>query len=78
MRELLQRAIAEVEKLPAETQDAIATRLLAEVTDEREWTARFESTSDEQWDQLAAMARRAITAAPTTSIEKAFPPKPDA
>src|SRR5437879_4427487 len=35
MRELLQRAIAEVEKLPVETQDAIATRLLAEVTGER-------------------------------------------
>ena len=35
MTTLLQRAVAEVEKLPAEDQDAIAVRLLAEVEDER-------------------------------------------
>jgi hypothetical protein len=46
----------EIEKLPAEVQDAIATRLLAEVADEQAWAARFAATTDEQWDRLAAMA----------------------
>ena len=75
MRELLQRAIAEVEKLPVETQDAIATRLLAEVTDERDWATRFEATTDAQWDSLAEMARRAITGGSATPLEDLFPPK---
>ena len=54
MTRRLQRAIAEAEKLPAEDQDAIVTRLLAEVEDERQWTARFASTTDSQWDCLVA------------------------
>ena len=37
MTTLLQRAVAEVEKLPPEDQDAIAARFLAEVEDERQW-----------------------------------------
>ena len=36
MTELLRRAIAEIEKLPDERQDAIATRLLSELQDEQE------------------------------------------
>jgi hypothetical protein len=43
MTELLQRLIAELEKLPEDEQDAIATRLLAELEDERAWKVRFES-----------------------------------
>ncbi|MSQ23989.1 MAG: hypothetical protein EXR58_05500 [Chloroflexi bacterium] len=78
MRELLQRAITEVEKLPAETQDAIATRLLAEVTDEQEWSLRFESTTDTQWGELAAMARRSVSDGSTTPLEDLFQPKPPA
>jgi hypothetical protein len=58
MTELLRHAIAEVEKLPAEDQDAIAARLLAEIDDDRAWEARFRSTTDEQWEAIAAMARR--------------------
>lgn len=75
LRELLQRAIAEVEKLPEETQDAIATRLLAEIADEREWAARFDSTTDDQWKRLAEMAHRDIADDPTTPLEDVFPPK---
>ncbi|MEQ9239046.1 hypothetical protein [Coleofasciculus sp. E2-BRE-01] len=40
MTELLQRVIAQLEKLPEEEQDAIATRLLAELEDERAWKIR--------------------------------------
>ena len=60
MTELLQRAIAEIEKLPGDAQDAVATRILENLADEQAWTERFEATSTEQWDRLAEMARREI------------------
>ncbi|MFB2939155.1 hypothetical protein ACE1B6_28220 [Aerosakkonemataceae cyanobacterium BLCC-F154] len=63
MTELLRRVIAEIEKLPEAEQDAIATRLLAELTDEQAWQVRFESTTDKQWDSLAAKVRQEITEA---------------
>ncbi|MGA9378512.1 MAG: hypothetical protein WBV73_07050 [Phormidium sp.] len=61
MTELLRRVIAEIEKLPEAEQDAIATRLLAELKDEQAWQVRFESTTDEQYDLLAAKVRQEIT-----------------
>jgi len=75
MTELLQRVIAELEKLPQEEQDAIATRLLAELEDERAWKVRFESTTNEQWDRLAQMVRQEIVAGDTTPLDEVFPPK---
>jgi hypothetical protein len=42
MTELLQLAIAEIEKLPAEEQNAIATRILAELKDEQKHINRRE------------------------------------
>ena len=74
MTELLQRAIAELEKLPPETQDAIATRILADLTDEGAWAARFAATSDEQWDHLAEKVRRDIAAGDVSSLDEIFPP----
>lgn len=35
MTELLRRAIAEIERLPADAQDAIAARILADLADEQ-------------------------------------------
>ncbi|MBD2189826.1 hypothetical protein [Pseudanabaena mucicola] len=61
MTELLERVIEQLKILPAEEQDAIATRFLAEMEDERAWKIRFASTMDDQWDNLAAMARQEIT-----------------
>ncbi|WP_013322470.1 hypothetical protein [Gloeothece verrucosa] len=58
MTELLRRAIAEIEKLPDDQQNAIATRLLAELKDEQVWETRFKATTDEQWNRLAAMVRQ--------------------
>ncbi|MBD2243461.1 hypothetical protein [Nostoc sp. FACHB-888] len=46
MTELLERAIAQLKTLPIAEQDAIATRLLAEIEDEQRWKAQFESTTD--------------------------------
>ncbi|MEQ8975598.1 MAG: hypothetical protein RIE73_35120 [Coleofasciculus sp. C1-SOL-03] len=75
MTELLQRVIAQLEKLPEEEQDAIATRLLAELEDERAWKVRFESTTSEQWDKLAQMVRQEIAAGDITPLDQVFPPK---
>jgi len=74
MTSLLQEAIAEIEKLPAEGQDAIAARIMAELADEREWSTRFDATSDEQWERLAEGARREISAGDTTPLDDVFPP----
>src|SRR4030095_394265 len=72
MTELLQRAFAEIEKLPADAQDAVATRSLADWADEQAWTERFEATSPGQWNRLAEMARREIAQGETIPIEDAF------
>ena len=74
MTTLLQRAVAEAEKLPQEDQDAIASRLLAEIEDERQWNARFAATSEDQWDRVAARVREDIAAGRTEPLEKVFPP----
>ena len=74
MTALLQRAVAEIEKLPAEDQDAIAARLLAEVDDERQWDTRFASTTDDQWDRLVAEVRRDVDAGGTLPLDDVFPP----
>jgi hypothetical protein len=60
MIESLQRVIAGIEKLPTDTQNAIANRLLTELEDENAWSDRFESNTDQQWDNLAAMVRQEI------------------
>jgi hypothetical protein len=70
----LQRAVAEVEKLPAEDQDAIAARLLAEVDNQRQWDARFASTTDDQWDRLVAEVRRDVAEGGTLPLDDVFPP----
>jgi hypothetical protein len=74
MTSLLQRAVTEAEKLPVEDQDAIASRLLAEIEDERQWSARFAATTDQQWDRLAAEVRRDIASGGTHSLDEVFPP----
>ena len=73
MTRLLEQAIAQIEKLPEDAQDAIAAQLLAEVIDEEEWAARFAATTDEQWDRMAAMAREEITAGRTVRMEDVLP-----
>lgn len=74
MTELLQCVIAELEKLPEDQQDAIAVRLLAELKDEQAWATRFEVTTDQQWDKLAAMVRQDIANAETVPLDEVFPP----
>ena len=73
MTELLRQAIAEVSKLSDEQQDAIASRLLAELEAEQAWQARFEATTDTQWDNLAAMVRQEIESEATVPLDDVFP-----
>jgi hypothetical protein len=73
MTELLRRVITEIEKLSEEEQDAIATRLQAELEDEQAWKARFATTTDEQWDRLAAMVRSEITAGDISPLDEILP-----
>ena len=74
MTDLLEQAIAKIQALPAEEQDAIARRILTELADEKAWASRFEATTDQQWDRLAEAARREIAAGHVTPLDDAFPP----
>jgi hypothetical protein len=60
MTKLLQQAIAQIQQLPPEQQDAIASRFLEELQDEQNWETRFASTTDEQWDRMAAIVRQEV------------------
>ena len=73
MTELLQQAIALIEKLPAEQQNAIATQLLAELQDDQKWETRFAATTDNQWDRMAAMVRQEIASGETVTFDTVFP-----
>jgi hypothetical protein len=72
MTELLERAIAQLKTLPADEQDAIAVRLLAELEDDGVWKAKFESTTDEQWDRMADLVRQEITAGDLAPLDEVF------
>lgn len=73
MTELLKRAIMEIEKLPTETQDALAARMLADLADEQAWAARVEATSEDQWSRLANRVREEIAAGDTVPLDDIFP-----
>lgn len=69
MTELLRQAISQIEKLPADRQDAIATQLLEELKSAREWETRFAATTDDRWDRMAAMVIHEIASDETVSLE---------
>jgi hypothetical protein len=73
MTELLQQAIAAIQQLSIEQQDAIASRFLAEIQDEKAWQTRFDSTTDRQWDNLTAMVRQEIKAGDVIPLDEVFP-----
>ncbi len=56
MTELLKKAFDAVSKLPPETQDALAARILMELEDELRWDEAFAGSQD----KLAQMADEAI------------------
>lgn len=72
---IVQRVIVEIEKLPLDEQNAVASRILAELEDDKAWRDRFEATTDEQGDRLADMARREIDAGDVVPLDDVFPPE---
>lgn len=72
MTELLQHVIGKMERLPEETQDALAAHFLAELDDELAWAAQFDATSDDQWDRLAEKVRQDIQTGATLPLEAVF------
>jgi hypothetical protein len=75
MTQLLQQALAEIEKLPVDTQDAVAARILSDLADDTAWTASFEATSAEQWNRLADLTYQEIANGETIPLEDVFPLK---
>ena len=73
MIKLLEQAVAEIEKLPEDAQDAIAARLLADLADEKAWAARFAATTEAQWERMAALARQEIASEDPIPLDDAFP-----
>ena len=67
MTQLLQQVLLEVQKLTAPEQDAIATMILDEITDERRWEETF-ARSQEKLAQLAAEVRDDIRAGCVTHV----------
>jgi hypothetical protein len=56
MTKLLERAIEQVSKLPADEQDAVATIVLEELASEKRWSESFAKSQD----ALAKMAEQAL------------------
>lgn len=56
MTKLLEKALSEAAKLPAEDQDALADRVLEELASERRWTESFARSQD----VLGRMANEAL------------------
>lgn len=73
MTELLRQAIAQIEKLPPDQQDMIAARFLSELQDEQKWETSFAATTDDQWDQMAAMVRQEIAKGEIAPLNEVFP-----
>lgn len=72
-RKAVRRVVAIIEKLPLDEQDAVSERIAAELTDDAEWDARFDATTEEQWDKMEEMVRREIAMGNSAPIENAFP-----
>lgn len=56
MSELLEKALEKVSALPPDEQDAIASRILADLADEEAWKKRFA----EKRDVIRRMAQEAL------------------
>jgi hypothetical protein len=61
MTRALERAIAELQKLPAAEQDAIAALILEEIADDKQWDESFDNSQD-VLEKLAEKAQRDIEA----------------
>ena len=72
-RKAVRRVVAIIEKLPPDEQDAVSERIAAELMDDADWDARFDATTEEQWDKMEEMVRRDVSARGNAPIENALP-----
>ncbi|NUM54695.1 MAG: hypothetical protein HUU46_13705 [Candidatus Hydrogenedentes bacterium] len=70
MTELMQKALGEIEKLSIAEQDAIAERILTELTADQTWNALFAKTTDEQWQKMAARVDEQVREGKTMPLEE--------
>ncbi|NEP11189.1 MAG: hypothetical protein F6K14_13460 [Symploca sp. SIO2C1] len=68
MTELLERAIARLQNLPESEQNAIASIILEEIEDERQWDKAFSSSPD-LLAKLAALAMVEYHAGETQELD---------
>ena len=68
MTELLERAIARLQTLPASEQDAVAAMILAEIEDDRRWDESF-SRSPNVLAKLTASAMAEYRAGKTQELD---------
>ena len=68
MTHLLEKAFAEAKKLAPEEQDALAKRILADLSDEEAWDESFAQTTDDQWDRMADLVREEIKSGETKDL----------
>jgi hypothetical protein len=68
MTQLLERALAEVQKLSPAGQDAIASVILEEIQDEELWDQTF-ARSQDKLARMAAKVREDIRAGRTRDLE---------
>ncbi|MGI0481865.1 hypothetical protein ACN4EE_13880 [Geminocystis sp. CENA526] len=69
MTKLLQEVFNKIEQLNPEIQDAIASRLLTELEDEKKWDSSFVNTTDEQWQKMADMVKQEILNGDITPLD---------
>lgn len=67
MTKLLEKAIAEIEKLPKKDQDSIAQIILDEIEDEKKWDKAF-AKSQHKLSKIAEKVRADIKAGRTRKI----------
>jgi hypothetical protein len=68
MTALLEKAIAEISKLPVERQEEVASWVLSELESESRWTAAF-SSSQVALEAMAAVARAEHQAGLTKELD---------
>ena len=68
MSKLLDKAIEEARKLPAEEQDALGALILEEIADEARWAKKFAETQD-VLEKLADEALAELKAGRATPLE---------
>lgn len=71
-RKAVRRVVEIIGKLPPDEQDAVSERIAAELTDDMEWNARFDATTEEQWDKMEDMVRHDVSDRDRAPIEDAL------